>query len=122
MGFGLSAAGENDDRRRRDGLARRSQDRNGLGRRRRHRRHQHQATDAATIGAVFAVGVVRGGGGLPGDDGVADNAAGNGGSLGRRARNADAREQARQRNRISGSKRNDAPPQHPRSGILTHSP
>jgi hypothetical protein len=79
-------------------------------------RQRHGAADAAAaIEADFAV--VFGGRGrlLTGDDAVADDATRNGGRFGRSPRGAETRDQARERNRISGRQRDHALPQRPLS-------
>ena len=57
MIFGLKAADENDVLRRRNGLACRERRAGYFRWRRRHRRHEHQATDAAIVDTVLGVGI-----------------------------------------------------------------
>jgi hypothetical protein len=122
MGFGFGTAGKNGADQHVHDLARRLRHGNRAGWRRRHGGHQHQAADAAAIGADSAVGFVAGGGGLRRVEGVADDADRIGGAGCCSARRAKARDQAGQCDRVSGSKRNDAPPQRPLVECLTHSP
>ena len=118
MVFGLQPADENDVARRRDGLACRER-RAGDLRRRWHSGHQHQATDAAIIDTVLGVGVAGRGRLVACNNRMADDAA----RSGRRssgACRAKARDQARQRNRVSRRQRNNAPLQWPPGEILAH--
>jgi len=105
---------------RRESSARRLRQRNGCNGRRRQRHHQQQAADAAAIDANFAVALVRGRCGLPSDNAMAQDAARLGGGFGCGAPGADTRDQAGQRNRVSGSERDDAPPQRVPSEVLAH--
>jgi hypothetical protein len=124
MIFGLKGADENDVLRRRDGLTYRKRHTNDFRRRRRHRGHQHQATDAAIIDAMLAVGLVgRGGRLVPGNNCMTDDdAARSGCRFGGGACRAKTRDQARQRNGIRRRQRNNAPPQRPPGEILAHGP
>jgi hypothetical protein len=123
MGFGFGRASENGERGRRDALAGGLQQRRGAGGWRRQRGHRHGAADAATtIKTDFAGAFGRGGRLLTADDGMANNAARNGGRFAGGAGETKTRDQACERNRIGGSERDDAPSQRPPGEMSMHSP
>ena len=118
MGCGFGSRGEDIVGRRREALPGRLQHADRLCGRRRQCREQHNAADAAIVGAV--IGRVGGGQGrLVGvDNRVADHATRNRGRRRRCVRQAVTRNQTRQRHRIGRGQRNNALPRWPLNATL----
>jgi hypothetical protein len=92
-----------------------------VGRGRRQRSRQNQATDAAIGGASLVTALVTGGRLLIGLERMADDPDGRIGGLDGSTRRSEVCEQARERNRISSDKRYEAPPYSPLSEKIAHS-
>jgi len=122
MGFCFGAANNSVGRRRgqqKTGSLRCAGDCN---RRRRQRRHRHQATAAAIGSASLVPALVMGGRLLIGLERMADDADGGVGGLDGSTRRGEVCKQARERNRISGDQRYEAPPYGPLGEKVAHSP
>ena len=120
MGFGVRAGNKADGCLHRQNLPGRLRRADCLCGRGRQRGHQHQAAEAARIGAGFAVVMVAGRRQIAGNLGVAGDCAGNAGIRRRGAAGAEICDYAGKRNRISCRQRNNALSQRPLGEILVH--